>query len=360
MESISWYVGIDQHKDFSEVAVLDARGQLREAFEVIHDDLPLRGFEAWLAQRRGRVAVALEATGFYWWLVDFLWAQEAEVHLAHPAGVAVIGKSASKTDRKDAAWLARLLRLGELPEAYIPTVVERECRDLLGTYSLLVRQRTQLCNRIRMLLGQFRIPFSWKTLHVPRALEALRGLTLPGEHQYTLQTLVDALEAQAPVIRELKAHLEEFAALTPALAQMVALSQVGPITALALVGFIGDWKRFGSRAQIASYAGLAPSVRSTSHSTRVGSIHHRGPGALRWVLAEFAWRLVVKNALVQTCFMALARRQGKKRAIVAIARRLIVGLWAAEVKGVPFSLERCFPWRASRRLVIRRKGQPRA
>ncbi len=88
------------------------------------------------------VGIVVESTCNWYWLVDGLMAAGDRVHLANPAAIRQYDGLKDSDDRSDAAWLARLLRLGGLPEGYIYPKAERGLRDLLRRRGQLVRQHT--------------------------------------------------------------------------------------------------------------------------------------------------------------------------------------------------------------------------
>jgi transposase len=87
---------------------------------------------------------------------------------------------------------------------------------------------------------------------------------------------------------------------------------------------LGDIIRFSRGEQLAAYVGLTPSQYSSADKIRMGRITKTGRASLRGTLTEAAWRAIKKDLVLQTVFEKLRLRCGKKRAIIAIARRLIL------------------------------------
>jgi len=98
---------------------------------------------------------------------------------------------------------------------------------------------------------------------------------------------------------------------------------VGPVTVDTVLSELGDVGRFRSAKQVCAYAGLVPDQRESAGRSKQLGITKQGSKILRWVLVEAAWQLVHRTRRWGAVFEALARRRGKKRAIVAIARRLL-------------------------------------
>ena len=116
---------------------------------------------------------------------------------------------------------------------------------------------------------------------------------------------------------------------------------VGPRLAEAVVVSLDDPQRFASAAEVSSYAGLVPRLIESGTMSRVGRITRRGPSLLRGMLIEVAWVVWRKNAWAKSFIARVSRgmKSRKKIAIVALARRLLVKLWAM--------LRTHTPWRES-------------
>jgi transposase len=111
---------------------------------------------------------------------------------------------------------------------------------------------------------------------------------------------------------------------------------VGTVTLDVFLAETADVRRFGSQKKLTAYAGLSPGVRESAGKRRELGITHTGSRVLRWVLVQAAWQLVQRDAHWRRIFDALAKRRGKKKAIVAIARRLLCLMMAMVVNDRPY------------------------
>jgi transposase len=102
-----------------------------------------------------------------------------------------------------------------------------------------------------------------------------------------------------------------------------SVAGVGEVTAEVVLAELGDVGRFRSARQVVAYAGLAPGHRESAGKTRDLGITKRGSPLLRWVLVEAGWQVVRRSAYWARIYAALKRRRGSRRAIVAVARRLL-------------------------------------
>ena len=150
----SFYCGIDLHARNCQLCVIDDDGR-RCAEEKVRNNLA--EILDFLAPFGTDVSIAIESTLNWYWLVDGLMDAGFDVHLAHTLGLFMITGAKVKTDRRDASKLAKYLRLGELPEAYIYPKEKRPLRDLLRRRSDLVQLRASCYTSLRVQLLQYNL-----------------------------------------------------------------------------------------------------------------------------------------------------------------------------------------------------------
>src|SRR5829696_5955174 len=144
-----------------------------------------------------------------------------------------------------------------------------------------------------------------------------------------------ALVAQ---VAEVERRLDELAKADPATQLLETIPGLGRRTAEAVVAHLGDAKRFASAKQVGAFAGLVPRQYQSGETDRRGRITRRGPALLRKLLVECAWVMLRYNAWARATYQRLTRggQSRKKQAIVALARRLLVRLWAMLRDGRPW------------------------
>jgi transposase len=140
-----------------------------------------------------------------------------------------------------------------------------------------------------------------------------------------LQASLDHWRSQ---LGEIHAELRKFAKKAPeaereARQVLETIPCVGPVTIEVVLSELGDVRRFRSQKQVAAYAGLAPGIRESASRTKQLGITKEGSGLLRWVMIQTAWRVVGKTRRWGLAYERLKARTGAKKAIVAIARRLL-------------------------------------
>jgi len=257
-----------------------------------------------------------------------------------------------KTDRDDALKLARLARLGELPQppVHVPAPARRQHRRLVLHRRSVVTRRTQSRNAIRAIYNQQGLTLARGNKQWTRAgLAQLRADARPLEgcddvdaldlwrgRLHAELALMDAADAQ---LRVLDARLDQLADTDPRVALLQTVKGVGPRLAEAVVLHVGDDpRRFRSGDHVASYAGLVPKQLTSGETVRLGHITGRGPALLRSLLVEAAWVVYRHNDWAQAFVAKTSRRSRARRklAIVALARRLLILLWGMLKTNQPF------------------------
>jgi transposase len=142
---------------------------------------------------------------------------------------------------------------------------------------------------------------------------------------------------------EVGRRLKQFAAEAPpreaeARAKLATIPGVGPVTVDVVVSELGDIRRFKSVKAVCAYAGLVPKVRRSDGKGKELSITKRGSPLLRWALVEAGWRVVRQSAAWRRTYEGIKKRAGGKKAIVAVARRLLVVMTAMLRDGTNYSL----------------------
>src|SRR2546430_4906302 len=271
---MSVYVGIDVHRKRSQVAVIDAKGEVLANRNVPNGVEPILKVIGGLPPG---TPAALEAAFGTGWLVELLEDYGFDPHLVHPLRCKAIASARLKNDKVDAAILGQLLRADLLPEAWIARPAVRRLRALLRRRVQLVRLRTLLRNRIHAVLadhGHERPAGCWSG--PGRAWMA--SLQLPAVSREVVDddlALIDALET---VIDRLDWEIHQRARSDPRVKVLTQLPGVGPFTALVILAEVGDVSRFGSARKLASWAGLTPTVRGSDRVAHYGHIWKAGLG----------------------------------------------------------------------------------
>jgi transposase len=327
VQSSPRFVAIDIHKSYLMVGAIDSEQRI-----VLQPrKVELHRFLAWAqANLLPTDAVVLEATTNAWTIYDQLVGLVARVVVAHPAKVKLIAEARVKTDKVDVLTLAKLLRADMLPEVWVPPMHVRDLRALLSHRRRLVALQTTAKNRLHSVLHRLNLEAPKGDLFAHKQREWWKLLDLSATERLRVNQDLATLEHIAPQIEEVAAELrrlstsEEWAEQVPYLVQLPGM---GLLTAMTILGAIGDVTRFGSAKQLVGYAGLGAGVHASGKTHRDKGITKQGRRDLRFVLVEAARVAVQTHPYWKREFACLAKRIGEHKAVVAIARKLLIVVW---------------------------------
>ena len=317
------YVGIDLHKHFLVVCVQDATGRTvaRRRFECSDAAAVRRFFE-----KLQPFQAVVEASSSYRWLFDLL-SPLGQVLLAHPLQLKAIVAGRAKTDKLDAELLAKLLRAGLIPEAYVPPASYQRLRDLARGRARLTREATKAKCQMHALLTRRNIRPHYKTPFGKRGRRWLASLELGVVDHLLRDELLKRLDHYDEQLTKLDRLLERLAETFPQTEALSCLHGIGRYSALLIIAEIGEPGRFADARKVGAYAGLTARVNQSGGHCYTGHITHQGSPWLRWILVQAAMKLVRRDRKLGNFYARIRKRSGKKIARVAAARKLAGICW---------------------------------
>ena len=330
------FIGVDLHKKTIVICVVNQAYQIieRRRFACCETQALAEWFAA-----QSPFEVVVEATASYEWFVQLVERHASRVVLAHPGKLRVIAESTRKSDKVDAQVLADFLARGMIPTAHRPTPRQREHRRLVRHRHQVQGRITSLKCRIRRMLSDYNADRHDLFTKEGRAYAV--GLKLLAADRFVLEELWLSLDHQLQRLHAAEKALREFAKTDPpqgrrARRRLDTIPGVGEVTIDVFLAETADVRRFGSQKKLTAYAGLSPGYRESAGRRKDLGITHRGSRLLRWVLVQAAWQLVRRDGRWQRIFEGLVKRRGKKKAIVAVARRLLCLMMAVVVNDRPY------------------------
>jgi len=287
---------------------------------------------AFYQELQGEVVVGVEASGNMDWFESLLAHCPHQLWIGDAAAIARQEGRKQKHDRRAAALILKLMVENRFPRIWVPTVGERDLRQLLIHRQHLVRMRTRIKNQLQHIaLNQ-----GWqkkRKLWSQAGLELLRSLKLePWTHQRR-DTLLEMLEELEEKIRPLDQAVGKEAEQCEAARRLATHPGVGPVISLATVLTMGDVGRFADSRSWVSYLGLNPSEQSSGQRRRLGSISKQGNPFLRYRRVEGATSAARGDKDLGRVYARLKARKHHGVAKVAVARKLAVRLyWMARTK----------------------------
>jgi len=314
----------------------------------------------WLTENDVEV-VAMESTGVYWKPIFNILENDFQMILANPQYLKKVpGK---KSDVKDCEWIASLLRCGLIPASFIPQRPIRELRELNRTRRKLVGMMSSEKNRIQKVLEDANI----KLASVVSKIDGVSSMTMiqalldkdrlskeeitdmaRGKLKSKVDQLVEALNGKVTDHHRflLKLHLNNIAFLADQVQEIdeqiqklmipfqkeesliQAIPGISKISAKAIISEIGvDMSQFPSEAHLASWAGICPGNNESAGVKKSGKIR-KGNRYLKAILIEVAWAASrTKGSAFSAIYNNIAKRRGKKRALVAVGHQILIAVY---------------------------------
>jgi transposase len=271
--------------------------------------------------------VVFEAGNQLKWIADTLKKiPDITVHVVHPNEVKWISESSGKTDKIDAKKLAELARADMLPrKVHIVEGETRELREIASARHILQAKRVALINCIRGFCKQEGIRLPEKFFNRDDWRNALGKSKLSKNLKMIIEKMVPAIDALLEAEADLTGEMCQFSDERTELLETIPA--IGVITSRVIVGAIDDAKRFDSKKSVAKYGALTPRIYQSGNVIHLGRIAANGRHELRRVLIQCAHTITRMKCLeakpLREFFERVQKRSGKKKAIVALARKLL-------------------------------------
>jgi len=334
------FVGIDLHKKRWHVTIRTSD------VELFNSSIPgnWEALKTHLAKFKGHPIRAVYEAGYFgFWVHDHMVAFGADCIVTPPSLIPREYGNRVKTDRRDSSKLALLLAKGLLKRVHVPTNEERYHRQVTRRRRQLLRERVRVQNRIKAELQLFGIEFpdqrgKWTQIFFENLCRIRfkdrwmqKSFNQLLEQYQFLETLI---AQQTKLVRDL--------AETPRYRDKVeilcTIPGIGILVAMELLLELQDVSRFQKADQLAAYVGLTPSQFSSADKIRMGRITRIGKNTLRALLVQASWQLIRKDGVMGEKYEKLKIRAGGKKAIVAIARTLIIRMRRLLLDNTPYAI----------------------
>ena len=321
------YLALDIHKHYVVVGGVNVQQQMI----LPPRRLDLGEWAVWMSKHlQPTDAIVLEATTNAWTFYDQVAPLVGRAVVAHPGLVKVIASARVKTDNRDVLHLARLLAANLIPEVWVPPQEVRELRALLAHRRRLIKMRTMTRNRLNSVIHRYNLTPPRGELFLLKHRTWWLELNLsPTEKLRIRQDLatLDHLEPQITQVGEELYRLSTAAPWAESVPYLMQLPGFGIIVVMTALAAIGDISRFPSAKKLVGYAGLGASVHASGETYRTGGITKSGRKDLRWIMVEAARIAVLYHDYWKRAYAPLEKRLGSNKAIVVIARKLLVEVW---------------------------------
>ena len=324
---IQRYIAIDLHKSYVMVG-----GQNKRKEWVLRPRrVAMSRFPDWAAKNLMLGdAVVIEATSNTWDIYDLVAPLVTKTVVAHPGKVRQIAEARVKTDKEDIKRLLTLLIADVVPEVWVPPMHVRELRSLVSFRWRISKQITMSKNRLHSVIQS-------ANLNPPKG-KILADKNLSWWDQQEFSELTDfQVQLDQQIVEQLETHKasidQQLAIMSnakPWADDIVFLMQIpgfGIIFSMIVLSAIGDISRFERPKKLVGYAGLGAGVHDSGEKHQEKSITKEGRKELRWAMVEVAWGAVRSDPYWKAQYNRLTKSKHPNKAIVAIARRLLVAVW---------------------------------
>ncbi len=350
-------IGLDVHRSFAQVVVLEGTEIVKEKrLDLEHDAVVKFG-----RSLRSDDEVVLEATGNTAAIVRLLKPFVARVVIANALQVRAIAHARVKTDKVDAAILAKLHASGFLPEVWSADDETIALRRLVSERAALVRSIRRSKSRVQAVLHANLVPKYAGHLFGKDGRRWLSEVPLPDGERALLARQLDQLDWLNGPLMVLDRKLARTALDDKRARKLMTVAGISSVVATAVLASIGDISRFDSSEKLASYFGLTPRVRQSGNRPAFhGKISKHGNATARTMLIEAAWVAASVPGPLRAFFLRVKAKKGMNVAAVATARKIAVLIWHLLTKDKPYEWARpAFVAMKMRKLELK-AGAPRA
>ena len=284
----------------------------------------------------------------------------ARVVISNPMKTRAIAEAKVKTDKVDAAILARLLAADYLPAVWMPDERTQALRRQVARRAHLVRQRTRLKNQVQAILQRNLIPKPPASdLFGIKGRCWLSNQPLPPDEQLAVEALLRQLDFHGQERRIIDSALGRIALERGEVKRLMTIPGVDATVALSIAAAVGDFHRFAAPGRLVSYLGLNPRVRQSGGAPAShGRITKHGRAHARGMLVEAAWVAVRTPGPLRAFYERIRSRRGTQIAVVATARKLAVVCWHLVIKDEDYAFGRPSLTEKKLRALELRAGMP--
>ena len=333
------YCGSDLHGNNVFLSLCDQQGQRVMERRVKAN---LESVTKALEPFRDRIqSIAVESTFNWYWFVDGLNDQGMDVRLANPAGMEQYSGLKASNDATDAAWIAEQLRLGILPEGYIYPKETRPIRDLLRRRMFIVQQRMQAILSAESLFARHGWKWPGATKFKKWNMESVRTLNPDSYTESQFECFLKLISTQDELANKIETRLKKDLKPKPEYKRLQSLPGIGLVLAMVILLESGEFSRFPSAGDYASYCRTVQSRRSSNEKKKGENNRKNGNRFLSWAFAEAGVFAIRYYPRIKSWYERKKRRSNAPKAQRALACKLAKATWHV-MNGKEFNEEMLF------------------
>ena len=316
-----YYCGIDLHARLLYVCILDQEGNT-----LVHKEIPANPEKLRLLLNPyiGNIVVGVECMHCWYWVSDYCDDIGVDFILGHALYMKAIHGGKAKNDRIDSYKIAKLIRGGNFPLAYVYPKEMRATRDLLRRRTKIVRHGADLKAHVANTTSQYNLPPNKVNLKNKDAREQLRSTFKDSSVQRNIDLDMVILDCYAEQLAKVEWFIGQQAKQHKPIHfhLLRSIHGVGPILSLTIIYEIGHLERFESVQQFASYSRLVK-CRAESAGKSYGTQGNKiGNAHLKWAFSELAVTYLRGNDKAKNYLLKLQKRMSKAKALSVLAHKL--------------------------------------
>jgi transposase len=325
------YIGVDFHPHQQTVSFCNTEeGEVRQTSLFHNPELVRRFYE-----QLPKAVVGIEASCSARWFEQLMQDLGHELLVGNPTLIRARARSRHKSDRRDADLILDLLLKDEFPSIWRRSMQAQSVLEQLRFRHALVKQRTQVGNRLQALAHAAGL--SRRAIQTKRARLALMTANFTSTQSFQRNQLFELLDDLSGRIKLLEVWLAEKAANDHKVNLLLTHKGVGLLSALAVVHTLGDITRFPSSKEAVAYAGLDPLEQSSAGKAKFGAISKAGSNVLRHLLGQAMHVAARYDGDLKAFYQRLAARRSKPVAKVAATRKLLIRLFIMLRDGIDYA-----------------------
>lgn len=334
------YIGLDVHKDNTVACAISAGGKAVMSAEVRTSDVGLGELHA--RMNGSEYAVMMESSTYSYVVYRFFERLGIETHVVHARSLRMITDSDKKTDRRDAEWIGRCLRLWknkeiELSMSYFPTEAEAELKDLCRYKEELSNKLGDEVRRIRSHMHRncLELPSQFHDLSAKRSREFI---STTYSNDYTLLKRVSGYAALLKESEQVAKEIERRGNDDRNVELLESIPGIGRQTAVQLMSMIVDVRRFVDPEKLCAYFGMAPRVRDSGGKEHHGRMTRSGDPMMRSIMERVTLSHIrYCDSTITAYFRRKSTEMGIKKALMSAARKMLAMIHAVLRRGTPFT-----------------------
>lgn len=319
------YAGIDLHRSFSVITIMDEEGNCKEPIKIYNSEPD--NFIKLLNSDDYHTTAVVEATYGWYWLADLLDNyKNITLKLGHAFAIKKIARNGHKTDKNDSKLLANLARVNILPESHIVFPLMREVKEMVRARHFLVSKRASIKIKIRDITAKINVRCKYADISSKSAREWIKENIKKYPYNFQVETYLNSIDSLNKQIAKYDKEILKYSKIIPAMNIIKTVPGIGNYTGLIILSEIDNISRFPDPKKLCNYAGLTPTIYSSGNKSFNGKIT-KGSPLMKWALAEAVTHAIKSDTWLKIKYEELRKVKCTSVAKVAIMRKLLTSIY---------------------------------